>query len=109
MKIAILAAVAAFTATAALADDGSDRFRGGAAAGALSASGFVNGPQSGRWSVGAMNSSSGFASLRETRTGVRISTGGGSTTEGFGANFRGFTGASGAGGGFGGFKARGRF
>lgn len=101
-------AAALLAAAPALAD--SDRFSGFATSGAVSASGFVNNPeQSGSWSVGAMNESYGFAGIRETKGGVELSTSGGSTSEGFGQNFRGLTAAGGVGFGSGRFGFRGRF
>lgn len=107
MKMIPLALAAALLAGAASAD--TDTFSGGMMAGSLAASGFVSMGQPGRWSVGAMNESWGFAGVTETHTGVEISTSGGSRSEGFGQNFRGFTGAAGVGGGFGASRFRGRF
>ena len=105
MKLHLLLA-AALLASPALAD--SDRFGGRIGSGSFSASGFVNAPQGGSWQVGAMNESYGFAGVREASSGVEISTSGGSTSEGFGNNFRGLTGAVGFGGGrgFSGFGGR---
>lgn len=106
MRFLMMAAVAAMLAGGAMA---SDKFSAKGVAGSLSASGFVSGGQGGSWSVGAMNTSNGFAGVRETRNGVEVSASGGSTSEGFGNNFRGGVAAGGVGGGFGKFSARGRF
>jgi len=107
MKITIFAAL--LMAAPALADDGFDRFGGAIRSGAFSASGFANAGQSGDWSVGAMNDSYGFSAVRETQTGVELSTSGGSVSEGFGSRFRGVTGAAGSGFGDGRSRFRGRF
>ena len=106
MRVIMTAALAAMLASTAMA---SDKFKAAGVGGSLSASGFVSAGQTGNWTVGAMNQSYGGAKVFEGGGTVETSTWGGSTTEGFGSNFRGGVAAGGVGGGFGGFRARGRF
>ena len=77
------------------------------AAGAFSASGLASFGQRGEWSAGAMTTSYGGVSIRTTCGkcgGTEVNTWSGSTSEGFGSNFRGTVATGGA--GFGTFGRR---
>jgi hypothetical protein len=100
MRITLTIA-SAMLATSALATEPPSGF-----AGSLSASGFVAGGQSGSWQVGAMNQSYGGAKAFIGNGTREVSTWGGSTSEGFGNNFRGQSAAAGVGGGFARFGRR---
>lgn len=104
MKRITLAIAAALLATSAYAT-GPGNSGGNAPsgfAGSISASGFINTGQHGDWSAGAMNQSNAGVEAR----GRSVNTWSGSTSEGFGSNFRGATAAGGAGKAFGRFGRR---
>lgn len=110
MKNLILAAVASLgLASTALADDGSDTFKGFGFGGAIAGSAITNVPQGGNWSAGAMTQSYGGVAFRETETGVKLDTVGGSSSETFGKGFRGRLSTGGLGGGFGAKRFKGVF